>query len=234
MQRGSESEGSATSALRVPGEPHPSLPKCLLSRYRLGALAVLSGSVVIGNLALNDVSEVFYIGDELGELLSDLGLAYLSGYVFHWLVVVLPRRRDRRNVIRHLRVSVYGVIHSVMWVNYMARRAGFTPRTNLTLEEWSLDDFERICSAVHPHEEAPVMMHAHQGSWIEWARSSTANAQEHADTILKHLLYLEAWIPIRRSCTTSPAASRHHDPRSSTRSCRRGCATTHSRRIWGV
>ncbi|MCA1703568.1 MAG: hypothetical protein LC808_10045, partial [Actinobacteria bacterium] len=41
--------------------------------------------------------EIFSLGAELGDVVNQLGLAYIAAWIFHWLVVELPRQRQQRD-----------------------------------------------------------------------------------------------------------------------------------------
>lgn len=55
----------------------------------------MAAAVVVGRTGLLAVPEMLPFGAEVGELLSNVGLAFLGGWIINYLVVVLPRRRDR-------------------------------------------------------------------------------------------------------------------------------------------
>jgi hypothetical protein len=52
--------------------------------------AVLSAATVT---ALSDVEELVPFGHELGIGASGLGFAYVTGWIFNWLVIEQPRRQ---------------------------------------------------------------------------------------------------------------------------------------------
>lgn len=56
--------------------------------------------VVFNDFILKDITEKFDLGDELGSVLSNLSLAYISSYIFYILVVELKEKKDKKNVLR--------------------------------------------------------------------------------------------------------------------------------------
>ena len=79
----------------------------------LFTLLVLSILVVIANdFILKDVPEIFDNGDEIGNVFSNLSLAYISSYMFYILVVVLKETRDKKNILRSVYHSTDNLIDS--------------------------------------------------------------------------------------------------------------------------
>lgn len=70
----------------------------LLSLLILSLLAV-----IVNDIILKNVYEIISFGSEIGQIFSNLGLAYISSYIFYILVVVLKENKDKKNVLR----SVY-------------------------------------------------------------------------------------------------------------------------------
>lgn len=79
----------------------------------VNALAFVAGATVIIRTFLLDVPEVFPAGAELGEVIYQLGFAYLGAWIFHKVVVEVPRRRQQKRAYRAigpqiLRMSTVG------------------------------------------------------------------------------------------------------------------------------
>lgn len=70
-----------------------------LRRRLLGLLAGLAVLVLAVRLFLTQVPERFRLGAELGEVVSDAMLAYLTAYAFQLLVVEWPRRRKEQEAV---------------------------------------------------------------------------------------------------------------------------------------
>ncbi len=81
--------------------------------HLVNLLAVVAMLVVSVRTGLLSRPEVFPLGAELGEVANQLGLAYLAAWLFHWLVVMLPRQRQERNAYQSvgpllLRIGISG------------------------------------------------------------------------------------------------------------------------------
>lgn len=63
-----------------------------------GLLIISIIIVLLNEVILADVPEIFQKGDEIGNILSNLSLAYISSYIFYYVVVVLHEKRDKANL----------------------------------------------------------------------------------------------------------------------------------------
>ena len=66
-------------------------------------LLVISAIVVLLNdVLLSEVPKVWAYGDRIGQVLSNLSLAYISSYIFYYVVVVIRERADKRNIYKRV------------------------------------------------------------------------------------------------------------------------------------
>ncbi len=86
----------------------------LKQKHILNYLLIFSGIIVLLNdLILNETPEIVSFGDELGVVLSNLSLAYISSYIFYYVVVVIKERKDKQ----YIYITVYE------WTNHLVGRA---------------------------------------------------------------------------------------------------------------
>lgn len=74
---------------------------------------LLSVSVIITlctNLIFNDIVEFFSRGYEIGNILSNLSLAYISSFIFYLVVVKHQENKDKRNIYS----TVYNLTHQLV------------------------------------------------------------------------------------------------------------------------
>ncbi len=94
----------------------------LTQKHILNFLLILSGVIVLLNdIVFNKTPELVSFGDELGAVLSNLSLAYISSYIFYYVVVVIKERKDKQNIYftvyewtNHLIGRAYGVYHEII------------------------------------------------------------------------------------------------------------------------
>lgn len=80
-------------------------------RIILASLLIISIIIIILNdFIFQNTSEIITIGNELGLILSNLSLAYISSYIFYILVVVLKEKKDKKNVYN----SIYHLTDSLI------------------------------------------------------------------------------------------------------------------------
>jgi hypothetical protein len=145
------------------------------------------------HVVLRDTPEVFHHGADLGELLYDLAIAYISAFIFYLLVVRLPLQRDRRNMYQYLAPSlrrVYGEAVSMMWnLNGLADVDSKRDNTRANIEA--------TCEALAPTTAANMLIRGSDGT----IRKATAlellghhinRAHEVNDTIMKFANYLDS------------------------------------------
>lgn len=71
----------------------------LTQKQILNFWLITSGVIVLLNdIILNETPEIFSFGDELGAVLSNLSLAYISSYIFYYIVIVIKERKDKHNI----------------------------------------------------------------------------------------------------------------------------------------
>lgn len=68
-------------------------------KQTLRALLIISIIIILtNNFLFNDTPEFISIGYELGQVFSNLSLAYIASYIFYLVVVVTKEEKDRKNV----------------------------------------------------------------------------------------------------------------------------------------
>jgi hypothetical protein len=82
---------------------------------------------------------------ELGQIFSNLALAYISSYIFHYVVVIQRERKDKRNInviaLKYLNTLLY---HgwSVYWVAVTSKN----DRNNFDRMTITKDEYKEFCS----------------------------------------------------------------------------------------
>jgi hypothetical protein len=124
----------------------------LSQKQTLNYLLIFSGVIVLLNdIVFNEIPEIVSFGDELGAVLSNLSLAYISSYIFYYVVVVIKERKDKRNIYftvyewtNHLVGRAYGVYHGIIAASE-ANHLDFDKRT-ITKEQYI-----EICNKANPN-----------------------------------------------------------------------------------
>jgi len=77
-------------------------------------LIISLSTIILNDFILNDTPEVIPNGDELGQILSRLSLAFISSFIFYLLVVVLKGKKDKANINK----SVYQLTKTLISHGY--------------------------------------------------------------------------------------------------------------------
>lgn len=108
--------------------------------------------VLLNDVFLSDVPELFNYGYEFGQVLSNLFLAYIASYIFYFIVVVLKDRRDKENIYlyvyeltRNLIGRAYSVYNEIIAASGVNQK-DYDKRT-ITLEQ-----YKELCKKANPNE----------------------------------------------------------------------------------
>jgi hypothetical protein len=114
-------------------------------------LAISILIVLLNDILLADTQEIFSFGDELGQILSNLSLAYISSYIFYYVVVVIKERQDKRNIYftvyewtKNLIGRAYSVYNDIISASGVSH-TDYDKRT-ITKEE-----FTALCKQANPN-----------------------------------------------------------------------------------
>ncbi len=107
--------------------------------------------VFMNDLLFNETTEVFTFGDELGGILSNLSLAYISSYIFYIVVVVIKEKRDKKNIYSSVYILTESLLRNAFTVyEFTIKSANLNPndfdRDSITKEE-----FLQICTKAELH-----------------------------------------------------------------------------------
>lgn len=82
-------------------------------KFILRTILSLSILVVICNeILFNEIPELFNKGDEIGNVLSNFGLAYISSFIFYYVVVYMKEEEDKKIIYKHIYEINNDIIHS--------------------------------------------------------------------------------------------------------------------------
>src|SRR5690606_32280372 len=104
--------------------------------------------VVLIKFVLADITEIIDKGNEFGEIIYNLSLAYISSYIFYRIVVVIPENRNRKNIYESTNFITYGIIHTgSRIVKPKKSQEGYLDITD-SANEISESEFGDICKSI--------------------------------------------------------------------------------------
>jgi len=102
-------------------------------------------TIILNDFIFSNTIEIIPIGNELGQILSNLSLAYISSYIFYLLVVVTKEKKDRKNVYN----SVYHLTNSLIAHGYSIYdeiiEASGADKSDYNKKTISEDDYFKLC-----------------------------------------------------------------------------------------
>lgn len=170
-------------------------------------LAAVSVVFVATRTVLLTTPEPFPGLARMGDVGYDLALAYLAGWIFHLLVVVLPRRADRRRV--H--------VAAVPTVDRLAATAERIGRAvaNASGQPWperpAVEALSAMFGAVAPYGPAPLVIAFEAGArpvaatWLQYLNYELDRASQDQDRLVALYPYLDSdLIVLLRALDDSP------------------------------
>lgn len=121
----------------------------------LNILLVLSIIIVLcNNVLLNDIPEFFSKGSEIGNILSNLSLAYIASFIFYLVVVKYQENKDKKNIystIYNLSKQLIGRGNSV--VTTLASASNYS--TSDLTKKITKEEYLELCKKVNPKTISP-------------------------------------------------------------------------------
>lgn len=115
-----------------------------------GLLIISIIVILINNFLFNDTPEFISIGYELGQVFSNLSLAYLASYIFYLVVVVAKEEKDKKNVIS----TIYHLTELLLEHGYIIYNEVIettdTPADKYTKETISKEEYLSLLEACDP------------------------------------------------------------------------------------
>src|SRR5690606_41119237 len=104
--------------------------------------------IVLIKFVLADITEAIDKGSEFGEVIYNLSLAYISSYIFYQIVVVIPEKRNLKNIHDSTGYITYGIIHfGSRIVKPKKTKEGYLDITD-SANEISESEFKNICESI--------------------------------------------------------------------------------------
>lgn len=102
-------------------------------------------SVVLVKVTLADIPENWKYGHETGEIVYDLSLAYIGSWIFYIVVVVIPKKRNDKNINFHARILVDSIFYTGHGVLH-----GLSSKVTDFEREMTEEEFINLCTKIGP------------------------------------------------------------------------------------
>lgn len=126
----------------------------ILNTQKLIIYSILILSLVIiflNDIFLKNIPEIFFFGNEIGNILSSLSLAYISSFIFYLVVVVLKEKRDKKNIYESVHYLTNVLLTRAYAVYDHTIEASEKNKNDYKRDEITKDDFLDICKTAKLH-----------------------------------------------------------------------------------
>ena len=138
------------------------------------------------DLYLRDIPEKFEKGSELGDLIYQICLAYITSFIFYFLVVYLKRVKDRQILEPYIADKTRTVIHSgKILVKYLVSETGIRPQNFYPTEE----ELSAMCSKVNPNSFVQGWANL---SWMGLFREYFLKSEKAINSIYEKMPFVES------------------------------------------
>ncbi|CKH13613.1 Uncharacterised protein [Mycolicibacterium smegmatis] len=131
-----------------------------LNRSLWAALGFFVVYTVLQHVVFAKVRPIFHMGAQWGDLLYDLGIAYIGAFVFYLLVVRLPLRRDRQNVYENLSPLVNQIVAEAVTLMGLLNGAAGAP----TGRRCTAENVAETCSLISLNTQVKMKIVNSDGS----------------------------------------------------------------------
>ena len=160
------------------------------ARIELNLLFILSILYIISvRFIINDYPEPFKGAYKLGWIFYTLALAYISSYIFYFVVVHLKTIKDKKAINEFIAPITYRLVGDGRCIfSELCKKVGVTnkafPPDKKVVEE--------ICT-INPHSEAPMVTQALQRvNWLYYLKHYMFRSKGSISKIFERMPYLES------------------------------------------
>jgi hypothetical protein len=153
---------------------------------------ILSGiAILLIKFILADIPETWKFGQELGELIYDLSLAYIASWTFYVIVVTIPQKRNKRNIYTHAKRITERITHYGATI-----LNGFLQPLDINdiYKEMTEHEFMDLCKKIGPNHTQDLFWTPTEQKVITYAQhinSIRSRIKEESDILFTYMPHLE-------------------------------------------
>lgn len=130
------------------------------TKLKIG-LGISIATVLMNDMLCAEIPEIFGFEDKLGQILSNLGLAFIASYIFYWLVVLAKDKIDRENNNYFL----YPMTDELVRYSYEIFE-DIISFSHSTVNEITRNEFVECCKKINPNDKKPNHQYGEPGGSI--------------------------------------------------------------------
>lgn len=148
-------------------------------------------AICLIDFLLADIPEKFTGGYQLGQIIYKLSMAYISAFIFYFLVVHIKQQKDKDNLYPYVAKKVQMVIENGFDLISVLAKAS---NNSIANKYPSTIELEAICKSINPNANAPLLLGGlgNYASWVQYFVYSKNRSNEETGKILNKMPFLEA------------------------------------------
>ena len=124
-------------------------------------LGISIATVLINDMLCAEIPERFGFEDKLGQIFSNLSLAFIASYIFYWLVVLTKEKIDRENNNYFL----YPMTDELVRYSYEIFE-DIISFSHSTVNNITRREFAECCEKINPNHKKPCHQYGEPGNSI--------------------------------------------------------------------
>ncbi|MFA7116600.1 MAG: hypothetical protein WC140_05140 [Bacteroidales bacterium] len=148
-------------------------------------------SIFIIDFWLIDIPELFCGGAKILQILFRLCFAYVSAFVFYFLVVHLKNQKDKENLYSYISIKTIMIISQTKALSKeIAKTAGVTLKGNYP----DKIELNYICKSINPNSNAPLLLgnSDKNANWIQYFDYCKRQNNKVIDKILSKMQFVDS------------------------------------------
>jgi len=140
---------------------------------------------------LTEIPERYAFGYEIGEVLYNLSLAYISSYIFYFLVVIIPRNRNKKNIYKHVSLISNGIVINGSRIFDGLKYNSGTFDIDAELNE---KDFLQLCRSISPNDTQDFFITTEKQypiTYLEHINKVRLSIKNDTQTLFTYIAHLE-------------------------------------------
>ncbi len=129
-------------------------------------LVIAFANYILIEFWLNNISEIFSNASKIGQLSSELSIAYISGFIFYFIVVHIKSEKDKENINEWVGYKVHSILTST---HLFFQPFLKTENEKLWFRDWEKSDRSKLLSSIIRNaKDAPYNINETNASWLDW------------------------------------------------------------------
>ncbi len=140
---------------------------------------------------LINTPELFTGGAKIGQIVYNLCFAYISSFIFYFLVVHIKNQKDKDNLYSYISGKTYVIINQAKeLIKNISKAANVT----LTEEYPNENELKDICLSINPNTKAPLLLNRidNFANWIQYFNINSIKSKESITRICSKIQYLDS------------------------------------------